>query len=74
MVNKCAAPKCTSGYASSEKKQIAKFNFPLKNAKLSKQCIRFVNRRDCLAMKHSVLRELHFEKKYLQRGEKCSDR
>ena len=25
MVNKCAALKCTSGYASNKKKQIAKF-------------------------------------------------
>ena len=46
MLNKCAAPKCTSDYASNEKKQIAKFDFPLKNAELKKQWIRFVNRRD----------------------------
>ena len=26
MFNKCAAPKCTSGYASNEKKQIGKFS------------------------------------------------
>ena len=30
MFNKSAAPKCTSGYAINEKKQIAKFHFPLK--------------------------------------------
>ena len=30
MFNKCAAPKCTSGYVSNEKKQIAKIHFPLK--------------------------------------------
>ena len=35
-----------------------------------KQWIRFVNRRDWLARKHSVLCELHFEDKYLRRGEK----
>ena len=34
MVNKCAAPNCTSGYANNEKKQIGKFHFPLKNAQL----------------------------------------
>ena len=70
MFNKCAAPKCTSGYASNEKKQIAKFHFPLKNAELKRQWIRFVNRRDWLATKHLVLRELHFEEKHLQPGEK----
>ena len=70
MVNKCAAPKCTSGYTSNEKKQIAKFHFSLKNAELNKQCIRFVNRRDWLTKKHSVLCELHFEVKYLRRGKK----
>ena len=31
MVNKCAVPQCTSGYASVEKMQIAKFYFALKN-------------------------------------------
>ena len=70
MFNKCAAPNCTSGCASNEKKQIAKFYFPLKNADLKRQGIRFVNRRDWLATKHLVLRDLHFEEKYLQRGEK----
>ena len=63
---------CTSGYASNEKKQIAKFYFPLKNAELNKQWIRFVNRKDWLATKHSMLCELHFEEKYLRRGEKCT--
>ena len=61
MVNKCAAPKCTSGYASNEKKQMAKFHFPLKNAESKKQRNRFVSRRDWIATKHSVLCELHFE-------------
>ena len=70
MFNKCAAPKCTSGYASDEKKQIEKFHFPLKNADLNKQWIRFVNRRDWPATKHLVLCELNFEEKYLRRGEK----
>ena len=46
MVNKCATPKYTSGYASNKKKQIAEFHFPLKRAELNKQWIRFVNRRD----------------------------
>ena len=36
MFNKCAAPKFTYGYASDEKKQIAKFHFPLKSAHLNK--------------------------------------
>ena len=37
--------QCTSGNASDEKKQIAKCHFPLKNADLNKQWIRFANRR-----------------------------
>ena len=45
-------------------------NFPLKNAELKRQWIRFVNRRDWLATKHLVLCELHFEDKYLQQCEK----
>ena len=66
MVHKYAAPKCISGYASNEKKQIANFHFSLKNAELNKQWICFVNIKDRLAMKHSVLCELPFEKKYLR--------
>ena len=49
-----------------KKKKIAKFHFPLKNAELNKQWIHFLNRRDWLATKPSVLRELHFEQKYLR--------
>ena len=52
MFNKYAAPKYTSGYAINEKKQTAKFQFPLKNAGSKKQRIPFVNRRDWLATKH----------------------
>ena len=70
MFNKYAALKCTSGYAINEKKQIAKFNFPLKNADLKKQWIRFDNSGYWLARKHLALCELHFEEKYLRRGEK----
>ena len=72
LINKCAAPKCTSGYASNEKRQISKCHFPLKNAELKKQWIRFVNRRDWIVTKHLLLCELHFEEKYLPWGEKCS--
>ena len=76
MVNKCATPKCTSGYAGNEKKQIAKFNFPLKNTgstiPKNKQWIHFINGRDWLTTRHSVLSELYFEGKYLRRGGKCT--
>ena len=58
--------------ASNEKKQIVKFLFPLKNVELNKQWIRFVERRDWIATKHSMLYELHFEEKYLRRAEKCT--
>ena len=71
MINKCAASKYTSGYANNQKKQIPKFHFPLKNSELQKQWICFFNRRDRLATKDSVQSELHFEEKYLWRGEKC---
>ena len=65
MVNKCAVPKCTSGYTSNEKKDTAKLHFLLKNAKLNKQWICFVNRRDWLATKNLVVCGLNFEEKYL---------
>ena len=39
---------------------------------LNKQWIRFINKRDWLATKHSMLCELYFEEKYLQRCEKCT--
>ena len=48
-----------------------KIHFSFKNAELKKQWIRFDKRKDCLATKHLVLCELHFEKKYLRSGEKC---
>ena len=69
MVKKCAALKCASDYGRNEKKQISKFHFPLKIAELNKQWIHFVNRKEWLATKHSMLCELHFEEKYLWRGE-----
>ena len=76
MVNKCATPKCTSGYASNEKKQIAKFNFPLKNTgstiPKNKQWIHFISGRDWPTTRHTVLSELYFEGKYLRRGGKCT--
>ena len=72
MVNKFAEPNGTSGFATNEKKPSAKFHFPLKNAELNKKWIRFVIKRDWLAMKHSVMCELYFEEKYLRRDEKCT--
>ena len=62
----------TSGNVSNEKKQSAKFLFLLKNAELNKQWIRFVNKKDWLATKHSVLCELYCEEKYLRRCGKCT--
>ena len=58
MVRQRASLKCTSCYAN-EKKQIA--DFSQKNVELNKQWISFVNRRDWLATKHSVLSELGFK-------------
>ena len=51
-------------------KPSAKFQF--QNAELNKQWIRFVNKRDWLGTKHSMLCELYFEEKYLRRCEKCT--
>ena len=70
MVNKYAAPKCTSGYARNEKKQISKFHFPLKNAESKKQWIHFVNTRDWIATKQCCVN--YILKKYLKQGEKCT--
>ena len=72
MVNKFESPKCTSGYASNEKKPSTKFYFPLKHAELNQWWIRFVNKRNWQATEHSKLCELYFEEKYLRRGEKCT--
>ena len=63
--NKCAAPKCSSGYASNEKRQISKCHFPLK-MRVKEAVVRSVNRRDWIATKHLLLCELHFEEKYLR--------
>ena len=65
MVNKCAAPKCESGYISNDNKRIAKFNFPLKNPDLNQLWTRFVNRTDWKATEH-------FEEKFIHRLEKST--
>ena len=66
MVNKFAAPKLFLV----RKETKYKIHFPLKNAELNKQRIRFVNKRDWLATKYSILCKLYFEEKYLRRCEK----
>ena len=71
MVNKCAAPKCQTGYTSSTVK-LSSFYFPLKNEKLNKKWIRFVNRRDWVPTKHSVLCEFLFEGIYQNKGKRMS--
>ena len=53
-----------------KRNKLQNFIFLKKNADLKKQWIRFINRRDWLARKNLVLYELHFEEKYLRRGEK----
>ena len=54
MVNKCAAPSCRSVSAKKGTKHITKFHFPLKNFKLNRLWIRFVNRKDWKPTKDSV--------------------
>ena len=63
---------CTSGYISNEMKPSAKFHFLLNECGVKKQWIRFNNKREWPATKHSMLCELYFEEKYLQRCEKCT--
>ena len=60
MVNKCAAPKCQTGYISSTGK-LSSFHFTLKNEELNKKWILFVNRSDWVSTKHSALCKLHFK-------------
>ena len=71
MINKCAVPKCQTGYTSSTGK-LSSFHFPLKNEKLNKKWILFVNRSDWVPTKHSVLYELHFEHIYENKGKRMS--
>ena len=49
MVNKCAASKYTSSYASNEKKQIGKFHFSLKNQEFISSGLTF-QQRDIIRM------------------------
>ena len=72
MVNKCAAPKCWSGYAGQKNKKIAKFHFPMKDTDLSQKWIRFVNRVDWTPTIHTVFCELHFDEFLLKRGGKTT--
>ena len=72
MVNKCSAPKCTTGYSTNQDKNLSSFHFPLKNTKLNNQWVRFVNRVDWAPTKNSVLCELHFEEKYLSKGKRTT--
>ena len=67
MVNKCAAPKCQTGYTTATGK-LSSVHFPLKNEELNKKWIRFVNSKDCFFTKHSVLCELRFENLYKNKG------
>ena len=70
MVNKCCVPKCHSGY-SSVKRKVASFHFP-KDTGLKTAWIRFVNRKDWQPTENSVVCELHFEDKFLNKGKRCT--
>ena len=71
MVNKCAAPKCQTGYSTTQVK-CSSFHFPFKNEKLNERWIRFVNRSDWAPSKNSVLCELHFEEKFKTKGKRVT--
>ena len=49
-----------------------KVSFSIENFKLNRLWIRFVNRKDWKPTKHSALRELQFEQKYVVRGGKSN--
>lgn len=73
MVNKCAAPKCNTGYSTNHQdKKISSFHFPLANENLNKKWTHFVNRADWTPSKNSVLCELHFEDRYLLKGKRTT--
>ena len=65
MANECVAANCTTGYATGEKKP--SFLFP-ENAELRSKWIYFVNRKDWVPTKCSVICIDHFEEKFIKRG------
>ena len=71
MVNKCAAPKCQTGYTSFTGK-LSSFHFSLKNEELNIKWICFVYRSDWDPTKHSALWELHLEDIYKNEGKRIS--
>ena len=54
------------------KRTNCKISFSSKKCGAKEAVVRFVDRRDWLAAKYSVLCELHFEEKYVRRGKKCT--
>ena len=73
MVNKCSALKCQTGYSSDDNKKLSSFHFPLtKDEELNQKWIRFVNRKDWIPSKNSVLCELHFEEKFFSKGKRTT--
>ena len=65
MVNKCVVANCTTGYATGEKKP--SFLFP-EITELRSKWIYFVNRKDWIPTKCSVICIDHFEEKFIKRG------
>ena len=66
-----AVTKCQTGHISSTGK-VSSFHSPQKNEELNKKWIRFDNRSDWVATKHSVLREIHFEDVYKNKEKRMS--
>ena len=64
MVNKCAAPKCQTGYTSPARK-LSSIHFPVKKEELNKKWIRFVSRSDWAPTKHCFM-QVAF-RRYLQK-------
>ena len=62
MVNKCAAPKCRTGYECVRKNQLATFSFPLKKIELNTQWVGLFSRKNWKPTKNPALCELHFQK------------
>ena len=68
MVNKCPVTNCTSGYSAGLKKP--SFHFP-EDEELRKKWIYFINRKEWIPTKYSVICIEHLESKFVKFGKIC---
>ena len=78
MVNTYVFAYCETGYKKRQHKindvpeKFAVFRFPLKNPKVNRKWIRFVNRRDWAPTRRSGICSKHFEEKFLKVGKRAT--